>query len=47
MEYFTEMLLSYIIGPSMVKYDILSNYRPRKLHAVIDCLIFPLPSGSS
>ena len=39
-EYFTEILLSYICGPSVVKYDILSNNRRRKLHAVIDCLSF-------
>ena len=31
------MLLSYIFGPSVVKYDILSNNRRSKLHAVIDC----------
>ena len=28
------MLLSYIFGPSVVKYDILSNNRHSKLHAV-------------
>ena len=39
-EYFTETLLSYIFGPSVVKYGILSNNRRSKLHAVIDCLIF-------
>ena len=39
-EYFTEMLLSYIFGPSVVKYDVLSNNRRSKLHAVIDCLVF-------
>ena len=40
-EYFTEMLLSYwyIFGPSMVKYNILSNSRCSKRHAVIDCLL--------
>ena len=37
-EYFTEMLLSYIFGPSVVKYGILSNNRRSKLHVVIDCL---------
>ena len=36
LEYFTEMLLSYIFGPSVVKYGILSNNRRSKLHAVID-----------
>ena len=39
-EHFTEMLLSYIFGPSVVKYGILSNNRYSKLHAVIDCLPF-------
>ena len=39
-EYFTEMLLSYIFGPSVVKYDILSNNRRRELHAVIDCIFY-------
>ena len=39
-EYFTEMLLRNIFGPSMVKCDILSNKRRSKLHAVIDCLSF-------
>ena len=39
-EYFTEILRSYIFGPSAVKYDILSNNRYSKLHAVIDCLFF-------
>ena len=32
--YFPDMLLTYIFGPSVVKYDILSNYRRSKLHAV-------------
>jgi len=41
-EYFTEMLLSYIFGASVVKYDILSNNRSSKQHAVIDCLFFVL-----
>ena len=41
-EYFTEMLLSYIVGPRMVKYDILSNNRRSALHAVIDCVFFNL-----
>ena len=35
---FTEMLLSYIFWPSVVKYGILSNNRGSKLHVVIDCL---------
>ena len=39
-EYFTEMLLSYIFGSSVVKYGILSSKRCSKLHAVIDCLFF-------
>ena len=39
-EYITEMLLSYIFGPSVVKYDILSNNRCSKLHPVINCLFF-------
>ena len=39
-EYFTEMFLSYILGPSVVKYSILSSNRRGKLHAVIDCLFF-------
>ena len=39
-EYVTEMLLSFIFRPSVVKYDILSNKRCNKLHAVIDCLFF-------
>ena len=30
-EYFTEMLLSYIFGPGVVKYDILGNNRCSKL----------------
>ena len=36
-----KMLLSYwyIFGPSMVKYNILSNNRCSKLHAFIDCLL--------
>ena len=38
--YYTEMLLSFIFGPSEVKYDIVSNNRRSKLHAVIDCLFF-------
>ena len=37
-EYFTEMFLSYIFGPSVVKYGILSNNSRSKLHAVIHCL---------
>ena len=37
-KYFTEMLLSDIFEPSVVKYDILGNNRRSKLHAVIDCL---------
>ena len=37
-DYFTEMLLIYIFGPSVVKYDILSNNRRSKPHAVIDYL---------
>jgi len=41
-EYFTEILRSDIFGPSVVKYDILSNNRRSKLHAVIDCLLFSL-----
>ena len=39
-EYFTEMLLSKIFRPSVVKYGILSDNRRSKLHAVIDCLFF-------
>ena len=39
-EYFTEMLLTYISIPSVVKYGILSNNRCSKLHVVIDCLFF-------
>ena len=39
-ENFTEMLPSYIFGPSVVKYGILSNSRHSKLNAVIDCLIY-------
>ena len=46
-EYFTEMLLSYIFGPSAVKYGILSNNRRNKLHAVIDCLFFFYFCGNS
>ena len=38
LEYFTEMLPSYIFRPSVVKYGILSNNRRSKLHSVIDCL---------
>ena len=38
-EYFTEMLLSYIFRPSVVKYGILSSDRRSKLHAFIDCLL--------
>ena len=34
------LLLSYIFGPSVVKYDIQSNSWHSKLHAVIDCLFF-------
>ena len=34
-EYFREMLLSYIFGPSEVKYYILRENRRNKLHAVI------------
>mgnify|MGYP006964572074 CR=1 FL=1 len=37
-DYFTEMLFSYIMWPSVVKYGILSNNMRGKLHAVIDCL---------
>ena len=40
--FFTEMLLSYIFGPSVVKYDILSNDKCRKLHAVIEAASFLL-----
>ena len=42
LQFFTEMLLSYIFGPSVVKYDIVSNNRRRMLHTVIDldCLFF-------
>ena len=36
------MLLSYIFGPSVVKYGILSNNRRSELHAVIDCQFFIL-----
>ena len=39
-EYFTEMLLSYIFGPSVVRYDILSNNSSGTLHAVINCVFF-------
>ena len=39
-DYFKEMLLSHIFGPSVVKFIILRNNRRRKLHAVIDCLFF-------
>ena len=34
------MLLSYIFGPSEVKYNILSNNMRSMLHAVIYCLFF-------
>ena len=37
-EYFTEMFLSYMFGPSVVTYGILRNNRRSRLHAVIDCL---------
>ena len=40
------MLLSYIFGPSLVKYDIVSNNRGSKLHAVIDYLFF-IGSGNN
>ena len=46
-EYFTEMLLSYIFGLSVVKYGILSNNRRSKQQAVIDCLFFWLRLFSS
>ena len=36
------MLLSYIFGPSLVKYDILSSNRRSKLHAGIDCLFLSI-----
>ena len=38
------MLLSYIFGPSVVKYDIVSNNRRSMLHAVmdLDCLFFSI-----
>ena len=36
------MTLSYIFGPCVVKYGILSNNRRSKLQAVIDCLFFRL-----
>ena len=39
------MLLSYISGPSTVKYDIVNN-RGSKLHAVIDYLFF-IGSGNN
>ena len=42
---FTEMLLSYIFGPSVVKYGILSNNRRSKLHTVLDCLFIERVSG--
>ena len=42
-EYFTEMLLSEISRPSMVKYCILKNSRHSKRHAVIDCQFFFYP----
>ena len=38
----TEMLLIYIFGPSVVKYDILSNNRRSKLHTVIGYLFAPI-----
>ena len=38
--YFTEMLLSYIFGPSVVEGGIPRNNRRSKLHSVIDCLFF-------
>ena len=41
-EYFTEILRSDIFWPNVVKYDILSNNRRSKLHAVLDCLLFSL-----
>ena len=37
-EYFTEMLLSYIFMPSLIKYGSLSNKRCSKLSAIKDCL---------
>ena len=40
------MLLSYIFGPSMVKYDILSYSRRSKLHAVLDGLFFEVVTRS-
>ena len=40
LEYFTEMLLSFIFGPSVVKYDMLSNNCRSKIHAVVDCPFF-------
>ena len=39
LEYFTEMLLSFIFGPNVVNYDILRNNWRSKLHAVIVLLI--------
>ena len=42
MEDLTEMLLGYIFGPSVLKYDILSNNSRNKLYAVIDCLFLHL-----
>ena len=42
--YFTQMLLSYIFGPSVVKYDILTNNRRSKLHPVVECR-FPSSCG--
>lgn len=39
-EYVSEMLLSFIFRPSVVKYDILRNKRCNELHAVRDCLFF-------
>lgn len=40
------MLLSYIFGPSVVKYGILSNNRCRKPHADTDCIFFNLTHSS-
>ena len=37
------MLLSYVFRSSVVKYDILSNNRRSKRHAVIECLFFKMP----
>ena len=38
----TEILLTYISRPSVVKYGILSNNRCSKLHAVLDCLFLTM-----